>query len=123
MSKKDFTSGLSAMDGSILGAFISDQEPETKESEKPASVPQPEKEQPAVAAPVAAPAESSPGEKAPVVHVSSPLGPKSRRIGVLIQPSLHDGLKEVAREQGISANEFIIRAVAAAVNKSRGRKA
>lgn len=123
MSKKDFTSALNATDNSLLSPFISQPAPV---EEQPASMASgPEVQTTAAEESATAQAkggEQSPGSRERVAHISNPLGVKNRRVMLLFPQTLHDATRAAAQAQGLSVNEFVIRAVDSAVNKGRLRK-
>lgn len=59
------------------------------------------------------PAGSPAGRKAPAGYKPNPefIETKSKRVQILVQPSLHRDAKAVSEELGISLNDFIHRAI------------
>ncbi len=59
------------------------------------------------------------GAKAPEGYKLNPMyvETRSRRLQLVLQPSLYDKVREKAAEEGISVNEYIHRVLAAAVEE------
>ena len=97
MAKKDFT-------GSTALSFISE-EPEKKTSGKKAGSKAEAKKPSKTTAPR--------GNKAPEGYKNNPeyIETRSKRVQILVQPSLYREAKEISYKLGISVNDFIHRAL------------
>lgn len=89
-------------------AFISTPEPERAEdtaaSRKPAKKAEGKKSNPETSAPAHVKTTDAPeGYKANPLFVET----KSRRLQLLVQPSIHEALKEAAKAEGRSLNDYV----------------